>query len=88
MDNKKNNFDKIVAEIGPGDSLGVGLMSLILRAKKYYAFDTVEFANIEQNLKIFNGLISLIKNKTNVPDNIEFPRMQPKLRINFLKFIY
>lgn len=90
MTDKNSQFlNKKIVEIGPGDTLGVGLMGLLLGAKKYYAFDTVQFANVEKNLKIFNELVSLIQNKTKIPDNNEFPRMQPLInKYDFPENIY
>jgi hypothetical protein len=90
LDQKKNNlYNKTIAEMGPGDSIGAGLMGLLLGAKNYYAFDTVEFANVERNLKIFDDLVFLIKSKTSIPDEDEFPRMQPSLeQYNFPNNFY
>ena len=74
----KKNFSKI-AEIGPGDSIGVGLLALLLGVEKYYAFDVVKFANVEKNLKIFYQLIDLLKAREKVPDYKEFPKINPFL---------
>jgi hypothetical protein len=71
---------KIVAEIGPGDSLGIGLAALISGAEKYYAFDILKYANYERNVKIFDGLVELFTKKENVPDEIEFPNLKPYLK--------
>ena len=52
----KNGLTKCpqsVAEIGPGDSIGMGIAALISGADEYYAFDIIPHANIEMNLKIF-----------------------------------
>lgn len=78
--NKTNirKFDTI-AEIGPGDSIGVGLLALILGVKKYYAFDVVKFANIKKNLKIFYELVDLLRQRENIPDQKEFPKVNPFL---------
>jgi len=48
--NDLNPYPKIVAELGPGDSIGIGLAALISGCEKYYGFDVVEYANIERNL--------------------------------------
>lgn len=79
---KKKGFDtcpKIVAELGPGDSIGIGLAALISGCEKYFAFDVVEHANLERNLSIFNELVNLFKNKTPIPGNDEWPKVKPKL---------
>src|SRR5215510_12622076 len=71
---------KIVAEIGPGDSLGIGLAALISGAEKYYAFDIVKYANCERNTMIFDELVELFAKKENIPDEIEFPNLKPHLK--------
>lgn len=72
-------YPKIVAELGPGDSLGVGLAALIYGCDKYYAFDVVEYANTERNLKVFDELVTLFKNRTAIPGDDEFPLVKPYL---------
>ncbi len=74
-----NTCPKVVAELGPGDSIGIGLAALISGCDKYFAFDIVEHANIERNLSIFNELVTLFKNKTPIPGDDEWPRVKPKL---------
>ena len=70
----------IVAELGPGDSIGVGLMSLLTGAKKYYAFDVVRHTIPEQNVELLYELVDLIKNQADIPNEKEFPRMFPLLK--------
>jgi hypothetical protein len=77
--NGLNPYPKIVGELGPGDSLGIGLAALISGADKYYAFDVVEHANIERNLKIFDELVKLFVNRTAIPSDYDFPRVKPYL---------
>lgn len=43
------NEIKNVAEIGPGDSLGIGLSAIYTGAFNYYAFDVLKHANTEKN---------------------------------------
>ena len=68
-----------VAELGPGDSLGTGIASLLSGVKTYYAFDVVSFIRSGQNLKILEEIIVLFKKKTPIPDESEFPLLSPKL---------
>lgn len=70
---------KVIAEIGPGDSIGIGLAALISGAEKYYGFDIVDYASVEKNLKVFDELVSLFKNKQDIPGVNEFPRIHPGL---------
>ncbi|WP_432709524.1 methyltransferase domain-containing protein [Pedobacter sp.] len=70
---------KRVAELGPGDSLGIGFAALLSGCESFRAFDVIKYWNIERNLKIFEELVVLFKNKTPIPDNTEYPRVQPRL---------
>ncbi len=77
--NRLNTNPKTVAELGPGDSIGIGLAALISGCDKYLAFDVVEHANIKRNLSIFNELVTLFENKTPIPGDDEWPKVIPKL---------
>jgi SAM-dependent methyltransferase len=76
--NLNTNF-KVVAELGPGDSLGIGIASILTGSDFYYAFDIIKYANIENNLLVFDELVELFKKKTDIPGEQEFPRVFPKL---------
>lgn len=77
--NGLNSFPRIVAELGPGDSLGIGLATLISGCDKYFAFDVIEHANVERNTRIFDELVTLFKNRTPIPGDDEFPNVKPTL---------
>jgi hypothetical protein len=62
-----------IAELGPGDSLGVGISALISGTNQYVAFDIVQYQPTEVNLKIFDELVELFKNRTDIPGESEFP---------------
>ncbi|SFV53152.1 hypothetical protein MNB_SUP05-5-839 [hydrothermal vent metagenome] len=84
-----NTKPKVVAELGPGDSLGIGLMALLLGAEKYYAFDVVKFSDLSKNLVILEELITLLKQQENIPNDEEYPRVVPKLNnYEFPKNVY
>ena len=68
-----------IAELGPGDSIGIGLAALISGAAKYYALDVVEYATLTHNLTTFDELVTLFKNKVAIPGNDEFPGVIPQL---------
>jgi hypothetical protein len=55
------SMPQTLAEIGPGDSLGVGLAALLSGVSNYYALDIVRFSSPERNLKVFENLVSLFK---------------------------
>jgi SAM-dependent methyltransferase len=71
---------KVVAEIGPGDSLGIGLAALISGAAKYYALDICKYANYERNINVFSELVALFGSKEDIPGEAEFPNLKPYLK--------
>jgi len=77
--NGLNPYPRVVAELGPGDSLGIGLAALICGCDKYFAFDVVEHANAKRNAKIFDELVTLFKNRAPIPIDDEFPEVEPSL---------
>jgi hypothetical protein len=70
---------KAVAELGPGDSLGIGLAAMLSGADQYYAFDIVRYSTNERNIQILDELIELFKKRERIPDNSEFPEVKPFL---------
>jgi len=70
---------KIIAELGPGDSLGIGLAALISGCEKYYAFDIIKHTNAKRNIHIFDELVSLFARRENIPGKDEFPNIKPDI---------
>jgi hypothetical protein len=68
-----------VVELGPGDSLGVGLAALLTGAERYIALDAVRYADSERNIRILEDLAALFRDRTAIPDPTEFPLLQPPL---------
>lgn len=69
----------VVAELGPGDSIGIGLAALLSGVRKYYALDLVRYSDLSSNLAILDELVGLFANREPVPGDEEFPRANPKL---------
>lgn len=69
----------VVAELGPGDSLGVGLAALLTGAERYYAFDVVPYARDSRAVAIFDELVALLRARAPIPDRAEFPLVTPLL---------
>ena len=69
-----------VAELGPGDSLGTGLVAVLCGAQRYLALDVKAHASVDTNLKILDELIVLFQTRAPIPDDNEFPLAHPKLR--------
>jgi hypothetical protein len=68
-----------IAEIGPGDSIGIGLNALITGASKYYAFDIIHHADLEKNIAIFDELVLMYECHENIPHGKEYEKIKPKL---------
>jgi len=69
----------VVAELGPGDSLGTGIAALLSGAEQYFALDVVAHANADRNLGILDELVALFSAQADIPGDREFPGMYPKL---------
>ncbi len=72
-------FPEVVAELGPGDSIGSGLAWLIAGAERYLAFDVRRYASAKRNLEVFDGLVALFRERAAVPGPEKFPEMKPAL---------
>lgn len=69
----------VVAELGPGSAIGLGLSALLSGTKQHFALDVAEYASVEENLAIFDQLVQLFHARADIPDDDEFPRVKPKL---------
>jgi len=76
---KQTRLPETVAELGPGDSLGVGLAALLTGANHYYALDFIKYADNLENLGVFDELLALFSKRTAIPDDQEFPLIIPRL---------
>ena len=68
-----------VAELGPGDSLGIGLAALLCGASRYVALDALPHAKPGTNLAVLDELVELFRTRSSIPDDVEFPHVNPKL---------
>jgi hypothetical protein len=69
-----------IGELGPGDSIGIGLAALLSGAKTYWGLDVAKYANLERNLGIFDELVELLRSRADIPDATEFPAVKPRLQ--------
>jgi len=61
-----------VGELGPGDSMGVGITALLNGTKKYFGLDAIEHSNIKINIEIFQSLIKLYEDRNVIfPENLK-----------------
>ena len=65
----------VVAELGPGRSIGAGLAALLSGATKYHALDAVDFSLPERNLAVLDELVVLFQQRAPIPDHNEFPQI-------------
>ena len=70
----------VVAELGPGGALGIGLAALLSGANGYYALDIVEHGNTRRNLEILDDLVALLTARADIPGERAFPGLRPHLR--------
>jgi hypothetical protein len=70
---------RVIAELGPGDSIGIGLAALLSGSEQYYALDLVKYAATQRNNAIFDELLELFKNRMAIPGETEFPAVFPRL---------
>jgi hypothetical protein len=69
----------VVAELGPGDALGIGICALLSGAQRYIGLDRIAFGLRADNLSLLDELASLFKKQTPIPDDREMPGVYPKL---------
>jgi hypothetical protein len=68
-----------LAELGPGDSLGIGLAAVLSGVDRYLALDAKVHAARQANLAVLDELIALFRQRASIPGEDEFPHAQPKL---------
>jgi hypothetical protein len=56
-----------LAELGPGDSLGIGLAAMLSGVDHYYALDVVDHVASGANLAIFDELVELYRRRASCP---------------------
>lgn len=78
-DNGFDTWPETVAELGPGESLGVGICALLTGSSKYYALDLVKFTSWATCLELLPALVDLFRRRERIPDAVEFPDLQPEL---------
>ena len=66
-ENGMRSIPNTLAELGPGDSLGIGLSAMLCGVNNYYALDVVKYSNIETNLEIFDELVTLFESRAARP---------------------
>ena len=70
---------RVVAELGPGDSLGLGLAALLSGAERYLALDVLAHTNVGVNLEVLDALAALFRARADIPSDEEFPELYPRV---------
>jgi SAM-dependent methyltransferase len=70
-----DSFPRAVGELGPGDSIGVGMAALLSGAQRYVALDATEHADPVGSLPIFDALVELFRARTPIPGREAFPEI-------------
>jgi SAM-dependent methyltransferase len=65
--NGMRSIPDTMAELGPGDSIGVGLAAMLSGVNHYYALDVVRYSDIETNVQIFDELLTLFESRAARP---------------------
>lgn len=71
---------EVVAELGPGDALGLGICALLSGASRYIGLDRVAFGIHADNLAMLDELHSLFQARSPIPGDDEFPGVFPKIK--------
>jgi hypothetical protein len=74
----RDGVPRRVAEIGPGDSLGVGIAALLTGSTEYHALDVVRYSTSERTLRVFDELVDLFQQRTQRPHK-GWPDFDPHL---------
>lgn len=73
-------FPKTILELGPGDSLAVGLSALISGVEKVYALDIIPcVSDTKETIQTFDNLVNLFFEKALIPTDKEFIDIKPTL---------
>jgi hypothetical protein len=68
-----------IGELGPGESIGIGLAALLSGAAKYVGLDIVPFSSRANLESIFDELVQLYSHREIIPHANEFPLVRPRL---------
>jgi hypothetical protein len=69
-----------IGELGPGDSIGIGIAALLSGASHYVGLDIVPFSAKTDLGPIFEELVQLYSRRESIPDDNEFPHVRPRLK--------
>lgn len=68
-----------IGELGPGDSLGIGMASLLSGSARYVGLDIVPYSARADLGKMLDELLGMYLKEERVPDDKEFPFVRPRI---------
>ena len=68
-----------IGELGPGDSIGIGLAAMLSGASRYVGLDVVPYAAKAHLAALVDEIAQLYAARAPVPDDTEFARVRPRL---------
>jgi len=68
-----------IGELGPGDSIGIGLAAMLSGASRYIGLDVVPYAAKANLPALVDEIARLYAARAPIPDDTEFPRVRPRL---------
>jgi SAM-dependent methyltransferase len=69
----------VVAELGPGSSIGVGIAALLAGAQRYYSLDVVDFTDLKSDIDVLDELASFFRRRAPIPASGIHSRRFPDL---------
>lgn len=70
---------RVLAELGPGDSLGTGIAARLSGIERYIGLEVKRYFNTETNLAMLDALVELFRRREPIPGPDEFPGIRPDL---------
>jgi SAM-dependent methyltransferase len=70
---------RIVAEIGPGESVGTGLAALAAGAERYVGLDVKHYSVRTGVADLFDEIVALLRQNAPLPGAAEFPTIKPEI---------
>lgn len=68
-----------VVEVGPGDTIGVGVAALLSGSDRLFALDSHRYLSVPATLAILPELTELFAQRVAIPDDTELPDVKPHL---------
>lgn len=70
---------RVVAELGPGDSIGIGIAALLSGAERYEALDILRYSDLRRSQAMVDELAELFRARAPLPGGVEFPALKPAI---------